>query len=92
VVIGVFSRAAPASANAMMIGVYYLSMFAGSVISGRLGGLYETVSSAQFWCIHSAVAIVGGMLFLALSERLSKALFPPLANGRFVASASGGSK
>jgi proton-dependent oligopeptide transporter, POT family len=92
VVIGVFSRAAPASANAMMIGVYYLSMFAGSVISGRLGGLYETLSPAQFWSIHSAVAIVGGMLFLALSERLSKALFPPLANGLFVASASGNSK
>jgi hypothetical protein len=32
----------------MMIGIYYLSIFAGSTISGRLGGLYERLSSAQF--------------------------------------------
>src|SRR6185312_1641087 len=41
---GLFSRAAPAPVNATMMGVYYLAIFLGSTISGRLGGLYEVVS------------------------------------------------
>src|SRR5207344_1590108 len=48
IVIALFARSAPAAVNSMMVGVYYLSMFAGSVICGRLGGLYEEVSSARF--------------------------------------------
>jgi POT family proton-dependent oligopeptide transporter len=48
VAVAVFSRTAPSSVNAMMIGTYYLSIIAGSTISGRLGGLYERLSSAQF--------------------------------------------
>jgi dipeptide/tripeptide permease len=51
VAVALFSRRAPASINAMMIGVYYLSIFAGSTISGRLGGLYERLSAAHFWVI-----------------------------------------
>jgi POT family proton-dependent oligopeptide transporter len=55
VAIAVFSRSAPGSVNAMMIGTYYLSIFAGSTISGRLGALYERLSSAQFWLVHAAI-------------------------------------
>jgi proton-dependent oligopeptide transporter, POT family len=76
VAIAVFSRTAPASINAMMIGVYYLSIFAGSVISGRLGGLYERLSSAQFWLIHAAIVLVGGMLILLFASRLRRELMP----------------
>jgi dipeptide/tripeptide permease len=32
-----FARAALASVNAQMVGVYYLSIFGGSLLSGRLG-------------------------------------------------------
>jgi POT family proton-dependent oligopeptide transporter len=76
VAIAVFSRTAPASINAMMIGVYYLSIFAGSVISGRLGGLYERLSSAQFWLIHAAIVLVGGLLILLFASRLRRELMP----------------
>ncbi len=77
VAVAVFSRTAPASVNAMMIGTYYLSIFAGSTISGRLGGLYERVSPAQFWLIHAAIVTAGGLLFLLLSSRLRRELTPP---------------
>jgi dipeptide/tripeptide permease len=43
VAVAVFSRTAPASINAVMIGFYYLSIFSGSIISGRLGGLLSSV-------------------------------------------------
>jgi POT family proton-dependent oligopeptide transporter len=45
-----------------MIGVYTLSMFFGSVISGRMGGLYEHLSPALFWTIHAGVAVSGGVV------------------------------
>ena len=76
VAVAVFSRTAPVSVNAMMIGTYYLSIFAGSTISGRLGGLYERLSSAQFWLIHAAIVSAGGLLILLFTSRLRRELTP----------------
>ena len=72
--IAFYSRVAPAAVNAMMIGVYYLSIFAGSVISGRIGGLYERLSFASFWLIHAAVCCAGGLILVLLAPRLRRAL------------------
>jgi POT family proton-dependent oligopeptide transporter len=60
-----FSRLAPASVNATMIGIYSLSVSLGSFVSGRLGGLYERVSPGTFWTIHAALVALGGVLMLA---------------------------
>src|SRR5882757_6026753 len=76
VAVALFSRTAPASVNAMMIGIFYLSIFAGSIISGRLGGLYERLSSAQFWLIHAAIVAAGGILILLFTSRLRRELMP----------------
>ncbi len=76
VAVALFSRTAPPSVNAMMIGIYYLAIFAGSTISGRLGGLYERLSSAQFWLMHAAIVTAGGILILLLSSRLRRELTP----------------
>lgn len=76
IAIGLFSRSAPAAVNAMMSGVYYLSMFAGSTISGRLGGLYERLTPAEFWLLHAAIVGVGGILILSFARRLRSELAP----------------
>jgi len=68
-----FSRAAPAQVNATMIGVYSLSVFLGSTISGRMGALYETLSASQFWMLHAAVVGAGGLILLAIGLRFSGA-------------------
>ena len=54
-----------------MLGIYILSYFFGSVISGRLGGLYEYISPAAFWTIHAAVCAFGGIVLLACAGRHS---------------------
>jgi POT family proton-dependent oligopeptide transporter len=69
-----FSRSAPATVNAMMIGVYYLSAFIGSTVSGRLGGLYECLPATEFWLLHAAIVIAGGLLLLLLGSRLRREL------------------
>ena len=69
-----FSRSAPAAVNAMMLGVYYISIFAGSPISGRLGSLYEQLSSAAFWLLHAALVATGGILKFLSIPRLRREL------------------
>jgi len=77
------TRAAPRSVNATMLGVYYLSIFIGSVVSGRLGGLYESLTAAQFWMLHAAIVTGGGVLILLLGAamrptlRQAESVIPP---------------
>jgi POT family proton-dependent oligopeptide transporter len=61
-----------------MLGVNYLNAFFGSVISGRLGGLYEQLSSTQFWLLHSAIVGGAGIFVLALANPLRRMLVAPL--------------
>ena len=68
-----FSRAAPRSVNATMLGVYLLSVFLGSTISGRLGSLYELVPASRFWALHAAVVTLGGTILLAIGMRYAAA-------------------
>ena len=65
-----YSRAAPKSVNATMMGVNSLSVFLGSVISGRIGGLYERLDPAQFWTLHAIIVCVGGAVILAIGARM----------------------
>ncbi len=74
VALALFSRAAPPAVNAMMAGVCYLSLFAGSVTSGWLGRFYEVLSPAQFWLLHAAIVGSGTLLILLLRAPLSRTL------------------
>jgi POT family proton-dependent oligopeptide transporter len=67
-----YSRMAPPAVNATLMGANTLSVFLGSVISGRLGGLYETLTASQFWSIHAALVGLGGVLMLLVGARLRR--------------------
>jgi POT family proton-dependent oligopeptide transporter len=61
-----YSRLAPPAVNATLMGTNTLSVFLGSVISGRMGGLYETLSPAAFWALHAGLVSLGGVLMLVI--------------------------
>jgi POT family proton-dependent oligopeptide transporter len=77
--VSIFTRAAPASVAATLVGVNLFSTFIGSLVSGRLGGLYESLSPARFWSLHAALVALGGVIFLVIGQRFSGAfgLKPP---------------
>lgn len=68
------SRAAPSAVNAMMVGCYYLAIFAGSFVSGWLGRFYETMAPAAFWAMHGAIVGAGAVLILLLGRPLLRAM------------------
>ena len=72
--LAIFSRAAPTPVNAMMVGVYHLSIFGGGAIAGRLGGSYERLSTESFWLLHATIIGGGGLLLLLLGSRLRQEL------------------
>jgi POT family proton-dependent oligopeptide transporter len=72
--LALFSRAGPPAVNGMMIGVYYLSLFAGSVASGWLGRFYETLTRSQFWLMHAAVVGAGAVILLLFKRPLTRAM------------------
>jgi POT family proton-dependent oligopeptide transporter len=76
IALALWSRAAPASVNGVMVGVYYLSTFLGSVVSGRLGGLYETWSPQRFWLLHAGIVAAAGVVFLVVGGVLRRTLTP----------------
>jgi POT family proton-dependent oligopeptide transporter len=77
-----FGGAAPRSVTGAMIGIYTTSVFFGSLVSGRLGGLYERLTAAQFWTVHAGVVALGGVLLLLVGGRLSRELKAAAETGR----------
>jgi POT family proton-dependent oligopeptide transporter len=77
--LALFSRVAPQPVNATMMGVYFLSIFIGSVISGRLGGLYERLTAFQFWTMHAALCALGGVVLLVIGALAARAFAPTAA-------------
>ncbi len=69
----IFTRSAPPSIVATLVGVNMSSTFLGSIISGRLGGLYEVLTPAQFWTLHAGLVGLGGAIFLLIGWRFSEA-------------------
>jgi len=71
-----FSRAAPPAITGLMIGVYFLSVFAGSLLVGWVGQFYEAMSAPAFWLLHAGAAGAAGLIILVLWGPLSAALAP----------------
>jgi POT family proton-dependent oligopeptide transporter len=69
--LALFSRASPKAVGGVMIGVYYLNLFASNMLVGWLGTLLERMTPATFWLLHAALVASGGglLLFAALVFR-----------------------
>jgi POT family proton-dependent oligopeptide transporter len=59
-----------------MIGIYFLSVFAGSLMVGWVGQFYERMSVPAFWLLHAGAAGLAGAIILALWRPLNRALIP----------------
>jgi POT family proton-dependent oligopeptide transporter len=70
------SRTAPASVNATLMGLAFMSLFVANTLVGWIGGFYEKMSPAQFWAMHAAISATGGLLVALIGRRLGRLLQP----------------
>jgi POT family proton-dependent oligopeptide transporter len=68
------SRAAPARANATMMGIAFMSLFISNNLIGWVGRFYEQMSPTSFWIMHAAIAATGGLLIMLFGRRISRGL------------------
>ena len=71
--IAIITRSAPPQVAATLVGVGMLATFFGSLISGRIGGLYESLTPFRFWSLHAAIVATGGVIFLGVGWRFAGA-------------------
>lgn len=64
--LALFARAAPRQIAGMMIGVYYVHLWAGNQLVGLLGTKYESMDPVQFWLLHAALVAGAGVVFLVI--------------------------
>jgi POT family proton-dependent oligopeptide transporter len=74
IALALFTRAGPEAVNAMMVAVYYVSLFIGSVLSGWLGRFYAVIPNAEFWLLHGAIVASGAGVVLVARRPLASAL------------------
>ena len=70
------SRAAPASVNATMMGVVFMSLFISNNLIGWIGGFYERMGPLQFWLMHALIGAAAGLLVTFFGHRISRELQP----------------
>jgi POT family proton-dependent oligopeptide transporter len=69
-----FVEGAPAGMRGFMFGVFSAAIFVANLVSGRLGGLYETLSAPAFWTLHAAFPAIAAALMLAFQGPLRRGL------------------
>jgi POT family proton-dependent oligopeptide transporter len=62
--LALFSKLAPKSIGATVIGLYYLAFFIANKVVGYVGGLYSSLPTTTFWLIHVASAAFGLVAFV----------------------------
>ena len=67
VILALFATRAPNSWRGTLVGINSLSASVASLISGRMGSLYEQVSPTEFWLINACICFVAGA-FLMLAR------------------------
>ncbi|MBL8549162.1 MAG: peptide MFS transporter [Hyphomonadaceae bacterium] len=78
--LALFSRASPRAVGGLMMGIYYLHLFAANMIVGRIGGFLESMDGFSFWAMHAALVAGGGAYMLLFALFFRKILAPTAAD------------
>ncbi|MEI6641685.1 MAG: peptide MFS transporter [Novosphingobium sp.] len=74
VILGLYGTRAPQSLRGTLVGICMLAVAAGSLISGWMGGLYESMGPAGFWLLNAAICTGAGLGILLATPVLGQLL------------------
>ena len=75
--LALYTRAAPRQITGVMIGIYYLHLFAGNVLTGKLAGELDAMSGVSFWLMHAGLMAAAAGVLLLVRSAAGKTLAPP---------------
>jgi len=75
--IALYTRASPKQITGVMIGIYYLHLFAGNIFTGWLAGQLEKMSGTAFWLMHAGLMAGAAGVLLLVRSAAGKTLAPP---------------
>ena len=78
--LALYTRAAPKQLTGVMIGVYYLHLFAGNLLTGKLAGELEKMSGVSFWLMHAGLMAASAAILLVVRNAAGKTLAPSYAH------------
>ena len=62
--LALYSRAAPRQITGLVVGIYFLHLWASFSVAGWLAGFMDVWSNRDFWAVHAVLVAVGGLLLL----------------------------
>ena len=74
--LALYSRVAPKQIVGLVIGVYYLHLFAANSFVGWLAGFMDSMPNRDFWALHAIIVAVGGVLVLGARSIFGYLLSP----------------
>jgi POT family proton-dependent oligopeptide transporter len=74
VILAIFATRAPNSWRGTLVGFSALSASVASLISGRMGNLYQQVSPTEFWLINAAICFAAGAFLLVARKFYARML------------------
>ncbi|HVU21303.1 MAG TPA: oligopeptide:H+ symporter [Rhizomicrobium sp.] len=74
--IALYSRAAPKGLGGVMIAVYYVHLFFGNLLIGKLGGLLGTMPDVNFWLLHAGIMAVGAVILIVVRALFGSIIAP----------------
>jgi proton-dependent oligopeptide transporter, POT family len=77
--LALYSRAAPKGTTSILIGVYYLHLFAGNFFVGWVGGLLGTMSAMSFWGLHVVLILGSAAILFGVKLAFGRVLAPVYA-------------
>jgi POT family proton-dependent oligopeptide transporter len=72
--LSLYATRAPAQWRGSLVGTYQLSVSAASLITGRMGQMYETMTPSSFWAVNAAICASGAAALIALTPTLRRRL------------------
>jgi POT family proton-dependent oligopeptide transporter len=76
VMMTLFASRAPEHLRGTMLGVDAMATSVASLLSGYMGGMYETMSPSTFWWINAAIVGAAGALLLVGAKPLRRVFGP----------------
>ena len=68
--LALYSRVAPRQITGLVVGIYFLHLWASFSVAGWLAGFMDVWSNRDFWAMHAGLVALGAVLLL-----VARALF-----------------